>query len=183
MAGDLLTNLTLVTNFLCMAISLWFAIYLLARSPANPLTFRAVVGLLALAFFYNNAFTDMVNFTSVTGPARSLTTLIALVAGHNLTHYLLPLSQRQKLYWVERGTILLGVIAVVLLFMVPVPEDCDPRFTCPAAFVYPSTVIDTIKVLFFSAILYNLWLIKKSEERLQNVAFYVALLAGISTIA
>jgi hypothetical protein len=181
--GDLLTNLTLITNFLCMAISLWFAIYLLARSPANPLTFRAVVALLALAFYYNNAFTDMVRLSSDTGPLRSLSTLIALIAAHDLTHYLLPLQQRKKLYWIARGVVLMGVIAIVLLFTAPPSADCDPRFTCPARVAYPWVVVDFFKILFFAAILYNLWVIRKSEARLENVAFYEALLLGASTIA
>jgi hypothetical protein len=41
MASDLVSTLTLITNFLCMVVSLWFAIYLLARSNAISLSFRA----------------------------------------------------------------------------------------------------------------------------------------------
>jgi hypothetical protein len=182
MAGDLLTNLTLVTNYLCMAITLWFAIYLLARSFANPLTFRAIVALLALAFYYNSAFADIVNPDSDTGALRSTATIIALIAAHDLTHYLLPLQQRKKLYWAARGMVLLGVVAVVMLFMVPPGDVCDPRYTCPSNFIYPWIVIDIFKGLFFLGILYNLWLIRSSEARTQIVAFYEAFLLGTSTI-
>jgi hypothetical protein len=77
----------------------------------------------------------------------------------------------------------MGVIAIVLLFTAPSAGDCDPRYTCPSNFIYPWVVIDLFKVLFFFAILYNLWLIKKGEARLENVAFYEALLLGASTIA
>jgi len=183
MAGDWLTNLTLITNFLCMAITMWFAIYLLARSPANPITFRGVVALLAMAFYYNNAFVDLVNSNLVTGPVRSLTTLIALIAAHNLTHYLLPLAQQKRLYWIERCVILMGVIAIVLLFMFPAVELCDPRYICPTGMDYPWIVIDALKFLFFAAILYNLRLIRKNGVSPQNVAFYEGILIGASTIA
>jgi hypothetical protein len=182
MAGDALSTLTLVTNFLCMAISLWFAIYLLARSLVNHLTFRAVVALLALAFYYNNAFNDIVNANLNTNPVRALSVIIALIACHDLTHYLLPVSQRRKLYWIARGIVLLGVVAIVLLFIAPPGNDCDPRYLCPASLIYPWTIISSFEILFFAAILYNLWLIKKSEQWLQNVAFYEAVLLGASTI-
>jgi hypothetical protein len=183
MTGDLLSDLTLITNFLCMAISLWFAIYLLARSPANPLTFRAVVALIALAFYYNSAFHDVIDSNSDTGSVRSLTTLIALIAAHDLTHYLLPAQQRKRLYLAARVVVLLGVVAMVLLFTAPRTAECDPRYTCPSNIIYPWYIIDSFKVLFFFAILYNLWLIKKSAVPLDNIAFYVSLLFGTSTIA
>jgi hypothetical protein len=165
-----------------MAISLWFAIYLLARSLVNHLTFRSVVALLALAFYYNNAFNDIVNANLNTNPVRTLSVIIALIASHDLTYYLLPVSQRRKLYWVARGIVLLGVVAIVLLFTAPPGNNCDPRYLCPASFTYPWTIISSLEIVFFAAILYNLWLIKKSEQWLQNVTFYEAVLLGASTI-
>jgi hypothetical protein len=183
MAGDALSILTLVTNFLCMAIALWFAIYLLARSLVNHLTFRAVVALLALAFYYNNAFNDIVIANLNTNPVRTFSVIIALIASHDLTHYMLPLLQRRRLYWVARGIVLLGVVAIVLLFTAPPGNTCDPRFLCPPSLIYPWLLISSLEILFFAAILFNLWLIKKSGEWLQNVAFYEAVLLGASTIA
>ena len=49
----LLSDLTLYSTFACMGLTLWFAIYLLSRSRANPLAFRAIVALVAMAFYYN----------------------------------------------------------------------------------------------------------------------------------
>jgi hypothetical protein len=165
-----------------MAISLWFAIYILARSPANPVTFRAVVALLSLAFYYNNSFVEMVNAENQTGAVRSLAMIIALIAAHDLTHYLLPRSQREKLYWVARSIVFLGVVSIVLLFTAPPGGNCGPGDICPSNFFYPWVVIDFFKILFLSAILYNLWLIKKSEGWVQNVPLYGSVLLAGSTI-
>ncbi len=181
MAGDWFTNLTLISNFLCMAISLWFAIYLMARSPNDPLTFRAVAALLALAFYYNSSFTDIVSFNLYPYPQHSLATLLAVVATHSLTHYLLPLPLRKKLYWKETGVILLGVAAIVLLYTVPLTGSCDPRYTCSANLEHPWPVYYTIGVVFL-AILYNLLQIGKNVRRSVNLALFAALLLGVSTI-
>jgi len=183
MAGDWLTDLTLITNFMCMAISLWFAIYLLARSPADPLTFRAVIILLALAFYYNNTFTALITYNPNSGPVRSFAVLIALVAAHSLTHYLLPPAQMKKQYWIEYGLILAGVIIIILLFTAPFTDECDPLLTCPANITYPWIVINSFKVLLFIAILYNLWQIYKNGARFQILALYGTFLLGASTIA
>jgi hypothetical protein len=182
MASDLLYTVTLITYFLCMVISLWFAIYLLARSLSNPLTFRAVVALLATALYFNVSFSDLVSANVTSGAIRSLAMLIALIATHDLTHSLLPLSVRKQLAWATYGIILSGMGAIVLLFTAPPGSECDPRYTCPSDFFYPWVVINLLVLLFFSAILYNLWSIKKSAGRLENVAFYEAVLLGTSTI-
>lgn len=183
MASDVFYSLTLLTSFLCMAISLWFAIYLLSRSHANFLTFRAIVALIALAFYYNSAFTALVNPSSNSDSLRSLASMIALIAVHDLTHYLLPPEQRQKLYWVARGIILLAVVAIVILFTAPDAFPCSSLYTCPTALSYPWAVIDLFKVIVFIAILYNLWQIRRSAGRLTNIAFYLAVLLGASTVA
>jgi hypothetical protein len=104
-----------------------------------------------------------------------------LVAAHGLTTTCCPLlSKRSCIGSNERD--LTGGIAI-LLFTAPVSAHCDPRYNCPATTNYPWGLIDLFKVLFFAGILYNLWLIRKSEARLQNLAFYEALLLGASTIA
>ena len=182
MASNMVSILTLITNFLCMVVSLWFAIYLLARSPANPLTFRADVALLAVALYYYYAYTEMVRPDSETEILRSLALLIALIATHDLTHYLLYPAQRRKLYWAARGIVLGGVVAIILLFTLPSGPSCDPLYVCPTQPGILWMAIDIFKVLIFVAILFNLWLIKKSREWLQNGIFYTGVLLGISTL-
>src|SRR5574341_102263 len=166
-----------------MAISLWFAIYLLARSHLNHLVFRAVVALFALVFFYNASFTEMVNPASDTDAVRSFAIVIALIATHDLTHYLLPHTERKKLYWLARGIVLLAVTTILLLFTVPTGDHCDPRYSCPADISFPWVFIDGFKLLVFAAILYNLWQIKKQAGRLRNIIFYEAVLIAASTTA
>lgn len=184
MNGDLLFTLTLVTDFICIAITMWFAIYLLARSIDNPLTFRAVVALLSLGFFYINAFAALVNNDHVsTGPVRSLSILITVIAVHDLTHYMLSPSQRRKLYWVARAIVVCGVVAIVLLFNSASTEPCDPLYLCSTSLSYPWVVIDSFKAIIIGAILFNIWLIRKNEGLQRNAAIYGAVLLGASTLA
>ena len=182
MATDTLYVLTLLTNFLCMAFALWFAIYLLARSQANQLTFRAVIALIALAFYYNGAFIALVNPTANIEHIRSISVIIALVAIHDLTFRLLPLPQQRRHYGIAWGFILLSIIVVILHFMVPPGGFCDPRFNCPVEIITPMFILDLFKFLLFLGILYNLWQIKLGGGLFEHHTFYLALLLGASTI-
>jgi hypothetical protein len=182
MAGDWLFSLTLITNFLSMAISLWFAIYLLARSLTNPVTFRAVIVLIALVFYFHSSFSEMTGEDVYLGVVRSLATLIALIAINDVTHFLLPEGTRIKLFWLSRVILLGGVVAVILLFS-PVPsKSCDPTYICPASVAYPWVIVDLFKVLVFASIMHNVWVIVKNEYRYQVVPLYGALILGGSPI-
>ena len=182
MASATLVNLTIITNFLCMAISLWFAIYLLARGLTNPLTFRSVVALFSLAFYFNSSLSEIGSSSVSAGPVRSLATLIALIAVHDLTHYLLPPAIRRRLYWLARAILLMGILAIVLLFSVPATGNCSPNHICPSNLGYPWVAIDGIKILVLGTILYNLYRIIKSQDRYQGHALYGAILLGHSTV-
>ncbi|MFC1879079.1 DUF1492 domain-containing protein [Chloroflexota bacterium] len=182
MDSDPLFVLTLYTNFIGMAFSLWFAIYLLARSNINHLVFRAIAALLAMAFYYHGFFTWMVDPAVKNEEVRSVAIVIALIAAHDLTHYLLPPEKRAKLYWLARGIVLLSVVIIVLHFQVPATSACDPRYLCAA--VHPSlwTIIGLFQLLVYAAIMYNLWQIKQRGDWGQNIPFYVGVLLGASTI-
>jgi hypothetical protein len=181
-AGELLYAVTLITYFLGMVISLWFAIYLLARSLSNPLTFRAVIALLATAFYFNVSFSDLINANANSGSIRSLAVLVALIAIHNLTHILLPLQKRKQLDWLAYGIILLGLLATFLLFTATESIECDPLYTCPSRYSIPWLSINFVVLLFYTAIAYNLWSLRRSPGGLENVAFFAAVLLGTSTI-
>jgi len=133
MDADILAGLTLFTNFLCMAVSLWFAIYLLARSPANPLSFRAVMALLTLAFYFYTIFRQIVNPSLQMANLSSLGIILALVAAHDLTHYLLPEKKRREWYWLARGIVLSGVVGIVLLFTAPQRRPACPNPSAPGS--------------------------------------------------
>ncbi|MGE5224126.1 MAG: hypothetical protein ACM3PY_16930, partial [Omnitrophica WOR_2 bacterium] len=183
MNGDLLSNLTLLTAFLCLGLALWFAIYLLARSHANHLTFRAIVALIALAFYYNSSLSALLAVSPEHARIRSFTTAVALIACHDLTHYMLNQQQRKKLYPLARGIVMFGVVVIILIFTAPPSSPCSPLYICPTTLGYPWLVIDLFKVFIFCSILLNLWLIKKTEGLLNNIAFYLAVMVGISSIA
>lgn len=182
MNGGYLLNLTLFTTFLCFGFSLWFAIYLLARNRSNQLTFRAVVALIAMAFYYNYTLYALLNAASPNDQIRSLAISIALIAWHDLTHYLLNKQQRKKYYPLARGIVMFGVLVIILTFTAPPSGACPPAYTCPASLRYPWSIINLFYIFVYSAILYNLWLIKKTEGLLPNMAFYMAVLLGSGTI-
>ena len=182
MPTDTMAVLTLLTNFLCMAFALWFAIYLLARSQANQLTFRAVIALIALAFYYNGAIIALVNPTANIDQLRSITVIIALVATHDLTFYLLPVNQQKRRYWFAWGFILLSIIIVILHFLVPPGRFCDPRFNCPVEIVTPMFVLDLFKFLLFVGIIYNLWQLTMGNGLFEHRTFYLALFLAVSTV-
>jgi hypothetical protein len=178
----LLINWTLFTTFVCLGFTLWFAIYLLSRTHSNYLTFRAIVALIALAFYYNSALNAQITSSSEQSQIRSLTTIIALIACHDLTHYLLSPKQRKKLYAIARGIVMFGVIIIILIFTAPMGTPCDPEYVCPTTLSYPWLIIDLFKVLIFCFILYNLWLIRQSASLLRNTAFYLAILTGLGAV-
>jgi hypothetical protein len=182
MPRDLFSILTLLTSFLCMAISLWFAIYLLSRSYANNLTFRAIIALVALAFYFNNSFSSQINPVTDSGLMRSLATTIALLACQDLTYYLLNHERRVKLRWLARGILLAGIVMIIFQFSVPTPKPCDPRYSCATTLTFPYLLIDLFKVLVFLVILYYIWLTGKGAGKLRSLTFYLAVLAGVSTI-
>ncbi len=183
MTGNLLLNLSLYTTFLCLGFTLWFAFYLLARSHANYLTFRAIVAMVAMAFYYNSALNALLAGTTEQSQIRSFTTTIAMIACHDLTHYLLNPQQRKKLYPVARGVVMFGVIAMILIFTAPPATPCAPEYVCPAIFSYPWLVIDLFRVFIFGSILFNLWQLKKTEGFLPSVAFFLAVMTGLGAVA
>jgi hypothetical protein len=159
-----------------MAISLWFAIYLLARGLANPITFRSVIALFSLAFYFNSSLSEIGASGTSTGPIRSLATLLALISVHYLTHYLLPQAFRQKLYWISRVILLAGILAVILWISAPAPIICPPTHICPSSLEYPWIVVDGIKIIFLATILYNLFKIIRNQERFKGYALCGAIL-------
>jgi hypothetical protein len=179
---NLLSDLTLYTTFLCLGLTLWFAIYLLSRSGVNPLSFRAIVVLFMLAVYYVYLLNALVNSTPGNYSVRLFAMTISLVAAHDLTFYLLNAQQQKKRNSFARGILLLGVIIIILIFTTPPVQPCVPTLICPTIFGFPYFIIEIFNVIVFSSILVNLWLIRKTEGLLHNVAFYLAILIGIGAV-
>jgi hypothetical protein len=166
-----------------MGLTLWFAIYLLSRSRANPLAFRAIVALVAMAFYYNYVLNALIIGQVEKSPVRLFAQTIALIAWHDLTIYLLNPQQRRKRYTLARGIVLFGVIATVLIFTAPPPAPCDPTLICPNSLSYPTLVVELFIAFVFCSILYNLWLIRKADGLRTNMLFYLAILIGVGPVS
>jgi hypothetical protein len=178
----LLSDLTLVSTFICLGLAIWFAIYLLSRSRANNLAFRAILVLIALAIYYSSLVNALLSGTSGQVSVRLFSMTIALIAAHDLTFNLLNPQQQKKQTNVERGVILLGLIIIILIFTAPPSPPCIPSVICPVNLNLANLVIEIFNVLVFCSILYNLWSIRKAQGMLHSVAFYTAILIGVGAV-
>jgi hypothetical protein len=165
-----------------MVFSLWFAIYLLARSRSSQLAFSAFIALFALAFYYGCAFIDTLNLDTSTGHWRAFTSVVALTAAHNLTHQLLPTGLQRKRLWIARLIPLFGLVIVVIILGVPISGATDILHIDPAQIQSPLVLVYAFQFIIFAAIIYNLWWVYRSGSRLQNASLYVAVLLGSSVI-
>lgn len=179
--GGVLFDLTLITTFACLGLTLWFAIYLLSHSHANPLAFRAIVALGAVAFYYGYLMTALVAGTAEKSPVRLFAITLALIAVHDLTYYLLDPPLRKKRYGLARGIVMFGGVAIVIIFTALPPADCLVELVCPTQFSLPFLVVELFDGLIFYLIIRNLWSIKKQAGLLNDAAFYLAILMGIGS--
>jgi hypothetical protein len=166
-----------------MGLTLWFAIYLLSRSRANPIAFRAIVALAAMAFYYNYVLNALITGQAEKSPVRLFAQTIALIAWHDLTIYLLNVEQRRKRYILARGIVLFSVVIIVLIFTSPPALPCDPTFICPTSMSYPGLIVALFIAFVFCMILYNLWLIRKAEGLRFNMVLYLAILTGVGPVS
>ncbi|MBW8011698.1 MAG: hypothetical protein FVQ83_10735 [Chloroflexi bacterium] len=120
MGSNMLSNLTITADYLGMGLSLWLAFYLLPRGRSNALAYRLFIVLIALWLNYFIRLIDADHPIPTGGSLIAFAISAALIAAHNLTHYLLPKQLQSKYTWVERGIILLGlVIGVVIIVSKP----------------------------------------------------------------
>jgi hypothetical protein len=175
-----LNLLTSLVDFLNMALSLWIAVYIFSRGRNNRITFRAVIVLLAMAFYFLNAFTFVYNPTNWRLSTGAL--LVAVVAMHNLTYLLLPERLQKKFDWAPRVVFGLGVITAFILVASPnFPEESNYFIQPPNSSAW-SIVIDAYFIFASLATIYNLYLIIRIGYRPLNFSFYLALFFGISVI-
>lgn len=172
MTADSLFTITLTTDFMSMAFSLWLALYLMVRSRSSQIAFRAVIALSSLSFYYGCAIITTLNPDFVTDSWRALSNILTLTATQHLTHYLLPDHRQPKHRWISRLVLILGMSAVMLVLISPVPTDCDIRYICAENTIFASIYPDLLEFLIFLAITYNLWWIFRSELRLNQVFLF-----------
>ncbi len=175
-------TITIITDFFGLAISLWMALYLLARGHNNRLAFRAVIMLLAIAFYFLNAFMFTLNPTTLNQPLRSLSIILALVAAHNLSHYLLPPDLQKPNIWFARGIFGFGLAAAIALIATGPAVIDDPSRIDPPSFTALSVLLGLFQVSTAAGILYNLAQIFRVGYLPLNRSFYASLAVGASVI-
>jgi hypothetical protein len=180
--STLISDLTLFTTFICLGLTVWFAIYLLSRSRASSLAFRAILVLIAMAIYYLSLVNELLSGTSGQISVRLFSMTVALIAAHDLTYNLLTPQKQKKQMSIERGVILSGLIVSILIFTAPPSQPCLPSVICPINLNLANLIIEIFNLLVFCSILYNLWSIRKAHEMLHSVAFYTAILIGIGAV-
>lgn len=166
-----------------MVVAFWLAVYLLARGRSNRLTFRVVIILAALAFYFFMVFTAEVN-PGLTNPRlRSGAMMIAIVTAHNLTYLLLPDELQKKYHGLSRAVIFGALIAAAFVIAAPIPERPSP-FTISLPTFDSFSVVPSLYLFLVSVgILYNLLLVRRTSYQPLNRAFYLALLMGLCSVA
>ena len=182
MNTDTVYTITLITDFIGMAFSLWFALYLMVRSRSSQIAFRAVIAFISLSFYYGCVITTTLNPDFDTTSWRSLSNIFTLTVIQHLTHYLLPDHRQSKHRWIARVIPFLGLAAAIFIQSSPLSADCDIRYICAADIRSATFYPDVLQLIIFLAITYNLWWIFRSELRLKNRSFYLAVLIGSSAI-
>jgi hypothetical protein len=98
-----------------MAVALWLAAYLLARSFPSRITLRAVVILLVLAASFFISYLNLYQPISRIAVKSALLLTIALMAWYDLTYQLLSPPARDKTRWVAWGVYAGSLIKIALL--------------------------------------------------------------------
>lgn len=111
----MLFNLTLLVDYVAMAVTLWLAFYLLGRGFPSRITLRAVVVLLALSGFFFGAFYNLFHQVTGTAALRAVLLVIGLGTWYSLTYELMPAASRKRLVWMSRSIYSLGALTSVLL--------------------------------------------------------------------
>src|SRR3972149_10536879 len=112
---NLLFILTSAVDYLGLGISIWLALYLLARGFPSPVTRRAVIVLLALSVFFLSASLNLHIQIPGTTAVRAGMVTIALSVWCDLTQRLLPSSLHAKNSWIVIGIYILAGFTILLL--------------------------------------------------------------------
>ena len=181
--GEVWSDITLYTTFFCLGLSLWFAVYLLSRSRANPLAFRAIIALVALAAYYLYLVNALISGQNEKSPVRSFAIMVALIAWHDMTLSMLTPQQQKKRAVLGHGILLAGVVVTALIFTAPPAPPCDPTIVCPTVLNVQNLIFELFNALIFCAIVANLWSMRNIQGQMYNVAFILAILVGIGSVS
>lgn len=176
---DPLSTLTLATDYANLVVSLWLAFYLLPRVRTNRIAVRMIMVMLAVGGYY---FLNVIGLPAVDSRTRTLPIILALLAGHNLTHYLLPESVQRKGRGLLQAGVLIGIIVFLSVLIYPTGETHGLVYIQASPIVSLDGLIGLFQVLLGLGILFNLWLLTRQGLLPINRGFLLALILGMSPI-
>lgn len=154
----MLMTATRLIDFGSMAVTLWFAIYLLGRGFPSRIALRAVVVLFALSLFFASAYINL--FYQIPGNTtfRAILLVVGMATWYSLTYHLTSARNQKRLRWFRTGIYLWGItVALLLLASPPFIDEAENLLWVgrmgigPAYFLY-----GLYQVVSCGGILYNL---------------------------
>ncbi len=186
----MLLVLTSAVDLLGAGVSLWFAVYLLARGFSSRVTLRAVGVLLALAaaFFVGYLQLNLV-LPGLSAIWAALLT-VALVAWYDIAYQLMPLPARHRARWIARAVYLGGLIKVGLLLSLSSRLASDfreglwiiPVWTFANSDFLPASADVLFQVFAGLATLHHLGMGASSRSGPHSQSTWLASLAGLGAV-
>ncbi len=182
---NILYTLTSVVDYLGMGISLWLALYLLARGFPSRVTIRAVIVLLSLFVFFLSASLNLRIQIPGTTALRAVMVTVGLSVWCDLTQKLLPQKAQSKNGWVITIIYILGGITVALLISTPeafVLEKTNLIYVGRMQLGFQYTVYGITELITSLAILYNLQSGRKAKVGQPNPYFAAASILAVCVV-
>lgn len=182
---NILFAITSVVDYLGMGISLWLALYLLARGFPSRVTIRAVIVLLSLFVFFLSASLNLRIQIPGTTALRAVMVTVGLSVWCDLTQKLLPQKVQNKNRWVITVIYILGGITVALLISTPeafVLEKTNLIYVGRMQLGFQYTVYGITELITSLAILYNLQSGRKARAGQSNPYFAAASILAVCVV-
>jgi hypothetical protein len=182
---NILFAITSVVDYLGMGISLWLALYLLARGFPSRVTIRAVIVLLSLFVFFLSASLNLRIQIPGTTALRAVMVTVGLSVWCDLTQKLLPQKVQNKNRWVITVIYILGGITVALLISTPeafVLEKTNLIYVGRMQLGFQYTVYGITELITSLAILYNLQSGRKAKVGQPNPYFAAASILAVCVV-
>ena len=116
--NDLLSVLTLVTDFCAMTISLWLAFYLFGKGYPDKIAMRAVIVFFSLAVFFFGAYDSQNHPTLWATELRAVAIVLTLTTWYSLTYQMIINLATNNTRYYKMIVYLLGAISAILLLVI-----------------------------------------------------------------
>ncbi len=177
---------TFVVDYLGMGISLWLALYLLARGFPSRVTIRAAIALFTLSVFFLSASINLYLQIPGSTAIRAIMLTIGLAVWRDLTPNIISPNTHNKNEWIVAAIYIFAFITAALLFgthEVFIQEQTNLLFVGRMKLGYQYTVYAIYLWCVGLSILYSLQLRRKTGVEQVNVYFVVASILIVSEIA